>query len=395
MDDKYNFSLRKLKMKKYHLIKSLKVRPFFKAESFVIHKHYLIFIIISFVIIFVYTCPSIYNSICFYPFNSSKSLCHFYIYNRTYPITNPVRLANGISYKIAIISDLDKRSKDSRNTNLWYSIMKTGHLLWVHESNEILVTWDEQDIILSSSLSMQGRGMEFSELVTFDGRLLTFDDRTGIVYSIDKDQIYPWVILMDGNGKNVKGFKSEWAAVKNDQLYVGSMGKEWTTSSGEWENNNPFWIKVISPQGEVRSINWSNNYKKLRHAINIDFPGYMIHESGLWSDVHNSWFFLPRRCSTHKYNETLDEIRSCNVLLRADENFSNIRVINIGAVTPTKGFSSFKFLPGSHENIIISLKSEEYQNRMATYIMGFTVDGDIVMPELKITSEKFEGFEFV
>ncbi|XP_051155171.1 soluble calcium-activated nucleotidase 1 isoform X3 [Leptopilina boulardi] len=237
--------------------------------------------------------------------------------------------------------------------------------------------------------------MEFSELVTFDGRLLTFDDRTGIVYSIDKDQIYPWVILMDGNGKNVKGFKSEWAAVKNDQLYVGSMGKEWTTSSGEWENNNPFWIKVISPQGEVRSINWSNNYKKLRHAINIDFPGYMIHESGLWSDVHNSWFFLPRRCSTHKYNETLDEIRSCNVLLRADENFSNIRVINIGAVTPTKGFSSFKFLPGSHENIIISLKSEEYQNRMATYIMGFTVDGDIVMPELKITSEKFEGFEFV
>jgi len=36
--------------------------------------------------------------------------------------------------------------------------------------------------------------MELSELVTFDGRLLSEDD-----------QVYPWVILMDGNGKSHKG----------------------------------------------------------------------------------------------------------------------------------------------------------------------------------------------
>ncbi|XP_043464951.1 soluble calcium-activated nucleotidase 1 [Leptopilina heterotoma] len=380
-------------MLKYNYTKTSKFR-FYKTGIFPIHKHFLIFIIITFVIIFVYTCPSIYKSLCFYPLNTSKT-CRYYVYNSTYPITKPVKLSNGISYKIAIISDLDQRSKHSQKSNLWYSIMKTGHLLWAPVSNTIIVTWNEEEIILSSSISMKGRGMEFSELVTFDGRLLTFDDRTGIVYSIEKDEIYPWVILMDGNGKNTKGFKSEWATVKDDQLYIGSIGKEWTSSSGEWEHNNPLWIKIISPRGEVQSVNWMDNYKILRQAINIDFPGYMIHESGIWSAVHKCWFFLPRKCSTHRYNETLDEIRSCNLLFRADENFSNIRVIQIGTVTPTKGFSSFKFLPGSNENIIISLKTEEYQNQMATYMMGFTVDGDIIMPEQKIALEKFEGFEFV
>lgn len=47
--------------------------------------------------------------------------------------------------------------------------------------------------------------MELSELVTFDGRLLSFDDRTGMIYFIEGDQVYPWVILMDGNGKSHKG----------------------------------------------------------------------------------------------------------------------------------------------------------------------------------------------
>lgn len=52
----------------------------------------------------------------------------------------------------------------------------------------------------------------------------------------------------------------------------------------------------------------------------------MIHESGAWSDIHNRWFFLPRRCSRDQYNETRDETMSCNVLLIADENFNSIKV---------------------------------------------------------------------
>ena len=71
------------------------------------------------------------------------------------------------------------------------------------------------------------------------------------------------------------------------------------------------------------------------------------------------------------------------------------QVTNIGTLTPTRGFSSFKFLPGSREKIIVALKTEEYQGRMSTYIMAFTTDGYIIMPEMKVANEKFEGIEFI
>lgn len=35
----------------------------------------------------------------------------------------------------------------------------------------------------------------------------------------------------------------------------------------------------------------------------------MIHESGQWSDIHNKWFFLPRRASNETYTEAADETR--------------------------------------------------------------------------------------
>lgn len=71
----------------------------------------------------------------------------------------------------------------------------------------------------------------------------------------------------------ILGFKSEWATVKDEMLYVGSMGKEWTTSSGEFEHNNPLWIKVVSPGGETHALDWIHNYKRLRQSIDIEFPG--------------------------------------------------------------------------------------------------------------------------
>lgn len=71
----------------------------------------------------------------------------------------------------------------------------------------------------------------------------------------------------------VLGFKAEWATVKDDLLYVGSMGKEWTTSQGVYVNHNPMWVKVISPDGEVSHIDWESKYLALRRAVNIDFPG--------------------------------------------------------------------------------------------------------------------------
>ena len=54
--------------------------------------------------------------------------------------------------------------------------------------------------------------MELSELIAFNGKLYTVDDRTGVVYQLDGDKVYPWAILGDGNGQETKGFKSEFIA---------------------------------------------------------------------------------------------------------------------------------------------------------------------------------------
>ncbi|XP_076300155.1 soluble calcium-activated nucleotidase 1 [Lasioglossum baleicum] len=321
--------------------------------------------------------------------------CRYYKYNNTYPLSPPAKTPQGITYRIAIVSDLDHDSKILDKKNTWHSLMKTGSLLWNPSTSLISVVWDDKTQILTTSLTMKGRGMELSELVTFDGRLLSFDDRTGVVYAIEGEEVYPWIILMNGNGKNTKGFKSEWATVKDEHLYVGSMGKEWTSSTGEFENNDPLWVKVVSPRGDVSSLNWIANYKRLRQAINIEFPGYMIHESGIWSDIHKSWFFLPRRCSRERYNDDTDERMSCNVLLTVDENFVDVKVTEIGSIVPIRGFSSFKFLPGSQDLIIVALKTEEYLGQTATYIMAFTIKGVIIMPDTRVIDKKFEGLEFI
>ncbi|KAJ8680352.1 hypothetical protein QAD02_016139 [Eretmocerus hayati] len=324
-----------------------------------------------------------------------RSNCQLYFYNRTYPLSPPIKQYTGVTYNLAIVADLDTDSKIDGKKSAWRSYLLKGRLTHMASRNLVSVEWDREPVVLTGSLALKGRGMELSELVVFDGRLLTMDDRTGMVYFFDADNVYPWVILMDGNGKSSKGFKSEWATVKDEQLYIGSMGKEWTTPSGEFVHNDPQWIKIVSPHGEVHSNNWISNYKRLREAIGIEYPGYMIHESGAWSNIHHKWFFLPRRCSKEQYNETKDEMMSCNVLLTADESFIDIQVTHIGKVIPIRGFSSFKFLPGSDDSIIIALKTEEFQGSTATYITAFTIEGQILMPDLKVADKKYEGLEFV
>lgn len=69
------------------------------------------------------------------------------------------------------------------------------------------------------------------------------------------------------------GFKAEWLAVKDEHLYVGGLGKEWTTSTGEVVNENPEWVKVVGRKGGVDHESWVSNYNALRAAAGIQPPG--------------------------------------------------------------------------------------------------------------------------
>jgi soluble calcium-activated nucleotidase 1 len=178
-------------------------------------------------------------------------------------------------------------------------------------------------------------------------------------------------------------------------MYVGGLGKEWTTSSGELLNFNPQYIKKISTNGEVEHLSWVSNYNKMAQALQIHFPGYVIHESSGWSEILQKWFFLPRRASTEQYHEKTDEKKGTNIMLVANEDFSNVEVRHVGDIVPTHGFSSFKWIPGTDDHLIIALKSEEHEGKTATYLIAFDIEGHIIMPETKVGDHKYEGIEFI
>uniref|UniRef100_UPI0037E82C24 soluble calcium-activated nucleotidase 1b isoform X1 n=1 Tax=Semicossyphus pulcher TaxID=241346 RepID=UPI0037E82C24 len=315
-------------------------------------------------------------------------------YNDTYPLSPPQKTSHGIRYRIAVIADLDTASRSSKDQT-WISYMKRGYLTVSDSADTLEVHWDAETVTLESHLAEKGRGMELSELVAFNGHLYSVDDRTGVVYRIEGNQAVPWVILPDGDGSVSKGFKAEWLAVKDEHLFVGGLGKEWTTTSGEVINNHPEWVKVVGYHGDVEHENWVPHYDALRSATGIQPPGYLIHESAAWSERLQRWFFLPRRASHEHYEETADERRATNLLLSCPADFSYITVRHVGPLNPTRGFSSFKFVPDTDDQIIVALKSEEDAGRIATYIIAFTLDGRVLMPETKIGDVKYEGLEFI
>jgi len=313
--------------------------------------------------------------------------------NRRYPLSEVLYSGDTKIFKIAIISDLDTDSKCGDNK--WKSYLRYGELHVKRDLSKLEVKMGEKSLELQYSLSFGGRGMELSELSVYNGQLYTLDDRTGVVYKIVDDKVVPWVILSDGPGNQTKVFKSEWSTVKGDHLWVGGLGKEWTTPDGKILNTHPMFVKKISKNGEVEHIDWTSNYKAVREAVGIKAPGYMIHEAVAWSPVLGKWVFLPRRASHERYNDVEDERRGTNLMILADESFSHIESRTIGKIAPTHGFSSFKFLPGSQDEIILALKSEEFQGNISTYILAFNIQGKVLMPEQKIADLKFEGVEFV
>nr|XP_034313922.1 soluble calcium-activated nucleotidase 1 isoform X2 [Crassostrea gigas] len=192
-----------------------------------------------------------------------------------------------------------------------------------------------------------------------------------------------------------EGFKSEWATVKNNRMYVGGLGKEWTSIEGVVENLNPQWVKSIGPGGDVRHEDWHVYYNNMKKAADIQFPGYIIHESGGWSEIHQRWFFLPRRASHLRYTEKEDERRGTDLMFIANEKFTDIKVKHIGELSKTRGFSSFKFIPETNDQVIVALKSEEVSGKIASYLTIFKIDGKIILKEKYVGDVKYEGIEFI
>lgn len=185
-------------------------------------------------------------------------------------------------------------------------------------------------------------------------------------------------------------------AVKDHKLYVGGLGKEWTTSKGVLVNHNPQWIKIIGHLGDIAHVDWTDKYNALRAKGGYLFPGYMIFESANWSPTDHKWYFLPRRASREAYDEKEDEKRATNLMLKADDEFATVDYHTIGEIVPVRGYSSFKFVPGTDNRLIVALKSEEDDGHTRTYVTLFDVNGFILVKDKLISDKlKYEGIEFV
>lgn len=78
-------------------------------------------------------------------------------------------------------------------------------------------------------------------------------------------------------------------------------------------------------------------------------------------------------------------------------NFSKFQVKHIGEIIPNRGYASFKFIPGTNDTVIVAIHTtEEDDGRVtAAYISVFTINGEIIYPQTKVSDLKFEGFEFI
>lgn len=241
---------------------------------------------------------------------------------------------------------------------------------------------------LTSLIAEGGRGAEFSELVDFGGRLIAFDDRTGLVCEVrDGHHLVPRQILMTGSGdERFKGFKSEWATLKGDELIVGSHGK----------NAEESWIKAVDRGYRVTSRDWHGPYRRIREALGVEgTPGYVIHEAAEWHPLRERWYFFPRKISMEPFDEAVDEReRGGNHLVSADAEFADVRVTAVGERVPERGVSSLKILPG-HPDECVALKSVEVGDVTETYLFCFDLEGNVLKADSFVGAYKCEGVEIL
>jgi soluble calcium-activated nucleotidase 1 len=83
-------------------------------------------------------------------------------------------------------------------------------------------------------------------------------------------------------------------------------------------------------------------------------------------------------------------------MIKTDEEFAHVDYHTIGEIIPVRGYSSFKFVPGTQSRLIVALKSEEDDGHTRTYVTLFDVNGLILVKDQLISDKlKYEGIEFV
>jgi len=318
-------------------------------------------------------------------------------------------------FRFGFLTDLDELSRDKEARKMTFqSHFVLGKLMKkATDKYQYEITFDAGVRHLKTKHNEAGRGAEFSELTVFDGRLFTADDRTGDVFEIlnTKDgsdsYVTPRLVVGEGPGDTDKGMKWEWSTVKDGEMYLGSMGKEFTNKEGEIENRNNLWISIVNKEGQLRRVDWTDVYQKVREAVNAVHPnGYVIIEACNWSETMQQWVFMPRRISQESYDDVKDERRGARKVIFVSKDFQKTKVVdlNLESDDPLEGFSSFAFVPGTNDEHVLAIRSIEQDCaldddslcKQRSFVVAIDIKNGIQLsPEVKYDENwKFEGLEF-
>jgi len=306
---------------------------------------------------------------------------------------------------ILAVADMDKASS-SEDKKSFNSLIAKG-IMYEDSNSAWHIEWEDEPYNISNPLNEGGRGMELSELVLFENRLYTVDDRSGVIFEIthrnEKFDVVARHIITEGDGhSSSKGMKLEWATVKDGIMFLGSFGKEYILSDGSIKNEWPMWTALLDRKGHLTRKNWTLIYNRLRELAGCPFPGYMIHEAIEWSPYHRKWLVLPRRWSDTPYDEEEDNYKATNMLIECSESFMKCDVRRIGIEgktieNPQRGYSTLKIIPGTVDQLIVALKTEEQDaitnaGKMSSFATIFDREGNILIDDAPLPFDgKFEG----
>lgn len=124
-----------------------------------------------------------------------KSIQRFLPYNSSLLTTRQfIDDGSKIFYPMVVVTDLDHGSKHQSKAHTWQSFLLFGRLIVDLDLQNAQVEWKNKSVELNSQMALGGRAMELSDLVVFDGHLLSVDDRTGLIYKIyNFKDVIPWV----------------------------------------------------------------------------------------------------------------------------------------------------------------------------------------------------------
>eukprot|EP00434_Breviolum_minutum_P037630 symbB.v1.2.033374.t1/scaffold4140.1/size44004/3 len=203
-------------------------------------------------------------------------------------------------YEFGIVADLDINSRDPQEF-IWRSYLKKGRVVRLSsrpQRDRFTVVWDEDlggvlDHWFLSGFSPLSRSWNCSHLqqlgiVPWSFRNLcclgdsSWHSVTTLELPIKSMHLLGRWVIADGNGNEPKPFKAEWAVIKDDHVWLGSIGFEWYGKSGEILHRNAEWVKVIDFNGMIRNLDWHPVYQAVRTVTNTTLPGYLWHEAVEW-----------------------------------------------------------------------------------------------------------------